>query len=234
MLFSFFLIGFWFKNYYSFNRHSETASIKDYILFWNVSNKSKFPTKILIEKVINYNPNIIALVETRHITNDNLKELKSELSDYSFQELKGEMFIAVKGKINAVAYHSNKNRVNFNFITSTIDNQKNTILIADVKSWPLINRESSLKIIDHFTSGKNISFVVGDFNTPYESVHFEEYRKKFNNFHLVSEGFTATWPDKIPLLEIDQIWTNHDIKPFALKKYYYKNSNHALLVGGYN
>lgn len=234
ILFSSFLIGYWFNNYYSFEMDSKTSNIKDYILFWNVSNKSKFPTKILIEKAINYSPNVIALVETRNITKENLNELKSKLLDYSFKELKGEMFIAVKGKINAVAYHSNKNRVNFNFINATIDNQKSTILVTDVYAWPLVNKKFILKELFQFANNKNASFVVGDFNTPYESVHFEDYRKYFNNFHLVSQGFTATWPDKIPLWEIDQIWINSEIMPITLKKYYYQNSDHALLVGGYN
>ena len=49
--------------------------------------------------------------------------------------------------------------------------------------------------------------VVGDFNTPRESVHFDSWRRDFREaFETGGHGFSETWPVPFPVLRIDHCW----------------------------
>ena len=49
--------------------------------------------------------------------------------------------------------------------------------------------------------------VMGDFNTPHDSVHFDSWRRDFcEAFETGGHGFSETWPVPFPLLRIDHCW----------------------------
>ena len=49
--------------------------------------------------------------------------------------------------------------------------------------------------------------IVGDFNTPRESVHFDGWRKDFREaFDSAGHGFAETWPMPLPVLRLDHCW----------------------------
>lgn len=51
--------------------------------------------------------------------------------------------------------------------------------------------------------------VVGDFNTPPDSVHYDHLRTRFRNaYEAAGAGWAPTWPMPLPVLAIDQAWLN--------------------------
>jgi len=51
------------------------------------------------------------------------------------------------------------------------------------------------------------TIVLGDFNTPADSVWFESMREVFfHAFERAGEGYSATWPEPVPVLQIDHVW----------------------------
>jgi vancomycin resistance protein VanJ len=51
--------------------------------------------------------------------------------------------------------------------------------------------------------------IMGDVNTPSDSVQFRTLRKKFRNaFETGGRGNVTTWPMPCPVLAIDHIWTS--------------------------
>ena len=51
--------------------------------------------------------------------------------------------------------------------------------------------------------------VMGDFNTPSDSVHFTELRKRMKSaFESAGSGYAKTWPMPLPVLDIDHIWVS--------------------------
>ncbi|WP_143273685.1 endonuclease/exonuclease/phosphatase family protein [Aquimarina sp. MAR_2010_214] len=227
------LFMYWFTVYYKVQSPLEFSDSSKSILFWNIARKGEPAINIIIKKVKEQKPSFIALVEAEELTDKDVIRFKNTFISYSIQKLQGGMVIAVKGKINDIEYHCKDESFKFNHITVTLANQKKSILIADVNAVPFTYRKSALHTIYEFTIKKDPSFIVGDFNTPYESVHFGNYKNELNSFHSVSKGFTATWPYGIPLFEIDQIWSTKKIKPIFLKKEYHNISDHALLIGVY-
>lgn len=224
---------YWFATYYNAKSPPEPSDKSKSILFWNIARKGERSMDVIIKKVKEQKPSFIALVEAEELTDKDVLRFKDTFSSYSIQKLEGGMVLAVKGEINNIKYHYKDESFKFNYITVTLDNQKKSILIADVNAVPFTNRKSALHTIYEFTIKNNPSFIVGDFNTPYESVHFGDFKNNLNSFHMTSKGFTATWPYGIPLFEIDQIWSAKKIKPVFLKKEHYKISDHALLIGVY-
>jgi len=228
------LIISWLNNYYVFTKNQTESKHQYAILFWNVAKKKELQTDIIINEVKSSSVNIISLVETRFLKPSEINTLKNKLPKYTFLKLKNEMCIGVKGKIDSIHNRYIEDKYMFNYVIANIDNKESKILIADVSASPFFNKKESLKAILDFAIENNVDFIVGDFNTPYESIHFKNYHKAYNSLHDYGHGFTATWPFGVPLLELDQVWLNKKYNPVQLKKEQYSKSDHKLLIAKYN
>ncbi|KAA1245804.1 endonuclease/exonuclease/phosphatase family protein [Aquimarina sp. RZ0] len=227
------LICYWITNYYNSLSTSVSTNFSKTILFWNIGRSKEVSFRILLKEVQDKSPNIIGMVEAKGITDENIKEFKDKFPNYDMQKLGGDMVVAVKGRIDTISHFSKTASFKFNEIHFTSNNEKRSVLIADINAIPFGTRSTALDSIYKFAIKNNSSFIMGDFNTPYESVYFDDFRKNLQSFHSVATGFTATWPYGVPLLEIDQIWSNKNIQPVLLEKKYYKVSDHALLTATY-
>ncbi len=85
-----------------------------------------------------------------------------------------------------------------------------TAFLVDIHSNPFFSREETLgRLTDLMKATTGPVVVMGDFNTPSDSVHFEGLRENFQNaFEAGGQGNLATWPVPCPVLAIDHIWTN--------------------------
>ena len=55
--------------------------------------------------------------------------------------------------------------------------------------------------------------VMGDFNTPIDSVHFERLRELARDaFETAGSGYAATWPMVAPVLSLDHIWVSRHFR----------------------
>jgi vancomycin resistance protein VanJ len=55
--------------------------------------------------------------------------------------------------------------------------------------------------------------VVGDFNTPVDSAHFDRLRTLLSSaFETAGRGYAPTWPMPVPVLQLDHIWTNKHLR----------------------
>lgn len=223
----------WFKNYYFINKPL-LKGMHSSILFWNVAKNKQFPLEIIVEKINTYKPKIIGLVEASHITESHKSQLRDKFPDYEFQILNGNMFIGIQGKIKDITYYSLEKSHKFNQIDATINKKNVSILLVDIYASPFINKKNPLNIINDYAINNHASFIIGDFNTPYESVHFKKYDDNYKNFHQYSDGFSATWPFGIPLLELDHIFISNSMYPISLNKFNYEVSDHQLLIGSFN
>ncbi len=233
---SFFLLGIsgYFCGHY-FGSEFETTPSKEtsHILFWNAAGNQPLPTDILIKHIKTARPEILALVETENISDSDLTILKTACPDYNFQTLEGAMLIAIKGQIIEIIFKEEERLYRSNRIVTTIDDKPVTILIADVSASPFRNKEIPLSTIAETAKKHKIDVLVGDFNTPYESVFFKDFKRDYYSFHPFSIGLTSTWPIPIPLIEIDQIWVAKSLQPIKMEKFSYDVSDHKLLIAEY-
>lgn len=224
----------YFSTHYFGEAHIDSSDeANSHILFWNVAQSQPLPTGIIIKHIHTYNPDIVGLVEADSVSQKDLEALEIACPQYQFKTLYGTMLISVKGQIEDVAYKSEANVYRNNYITATINGITKHIMLVDVAASPFFNRDIPLGILHDFSQKHPVDVLLGDFNTPYESVHFKEYKSNFNSFHPYSIGMTSTWPLPFPVIEIDQIWLAKSYKPLKLEKFCYKNSDHKLLIAAY-
>ncbi|MCA9072892.1 MAG: endonuclease/exonuclease/phosphatase family protein, partial [Planctomycetaceae bacterium] len=86
-----------------------------------------------------------------------------------------------------------------------------TVFLVDINSNPFFCREEALKTLHARTkqASSGTVLVMGDFNTPSDSVHLQGLRNDFSNaLEVAGQGTGETWPTPFPVLAIDQIWVN--------------------------
>ncbi len=63
------------------------------------------------------------------------------------------------------------------------------------------------------SNNQHVTVVLGDFNTPADSAHYEPLRRTFvNAFEEAGQGYGASWPSFAPLLTLDQIWVSGPVE----------------------
>ena len=74
--------------------------------------------------------------------------------------------------------------------------------------------------------------VCGDFNEPPLSYNYRQMQKAgfIDTFTKVGFGIKSTYAGKLPLLRIDYIWANDDVKPLDFERHKYKASDHYPII----
>jgi len=221
---------FWVQNYY-FNYANDSTSASHSIVFWNIAKQKDYNIEDLKKILESENIDVILLIEALHENNDFNQEFKKILSDYNIEFLEGNMMIAAKGNILIKNYSVENLDYRINHLRIELKKSSYSIALVDIYGNPLHDKKYALNTAMDYSINNNIDLIFGDFNTPYESIHFNKLKLNYNSLRAYQNGVSATWPASIPLLELDQIWLKNNIKPLSLEKHYFKNSDHALLIG---
>ncbi len=227
-----------FKANYRNYESTDIAIPTKTILYWNVA-KQKDNNWDVLEGVLKlHNIDIIILLEAKELSIEKSTNLKNILPNYQTLYLRGNMFIAVKGQIEHLEYigentMNTKNDFRINLIEYQIDSTKYRLAAIDIYGNPLISRKSALDDIINYSTENKVDFIIGDFNTPYESVYFNRYKDDYFTFRDYQSGFTFTWPSILPLLELDQVWSLKKHHAIKMEKYFHDNSDHAILISNF-
>ncbi|MDZ4287585.1 MAG: endonuclease/exonuclease/phosphatase family protein [Prosthecobacter sp.] len=105
-------------------------------------------------------------------------------------------------------------------------------VVADVYPHVLHSREPQLQEALAHAQDRDDAILMGDFNTPAESVFFDSYRSRYvDAFETAGYGFRETWPLGLPLLSLDHIWVGKDWAVIAAQKLnLLSGSDHAALL----
>lgn len=225
------LSAYWW--FHSFHFEPETTNVdnKQTALFWNIANQKIKPLNIILKHVAAENPEFISLVETDNISDSIFKIYQNQLKDYQLLQLKGDMIFGSKHPIAKVFYESENDDYAFNHITLNADTGPVEILIIDLYGSPFHNKKYPFEILFNYLNNNTIDLILGDFNTPYESIYFRTFETDFNSFHGLNTGFTYTWPYRLPLYELDHIWIAKKHRALKLQKKNYAVSDHSMLIG---
>lgn len=219
--------------YHSFHFASEVLENNKYqtVLFWNIAKQKDRPLEVILKHVKAENPEFIGLVETEHISDSIFKIYQTQLQNYQLVHLKSDMIFGSKQPIKNVYYESVSDDYAFNHITIGEANNTLEIMLIDLYGSPFHNKKPPFEIIYKYLKKHPIDVILGDFNTPFESVHFRKLESDFTPFHGLNSGFTYTWPNGLPLFELDQIWISKKHQALKLQKLNYAVSDHSMLIG---
>jgi hypothetical protein len=173
-------------------------------------------------------PDILVLVEGH---SEDINSIKLKYPNYFFHVSQEEIGIFSKtaletgeekiGEDNSTLLDFKTNGLNF--------------YVVDVSAGVFKPRKKAMDFVNSNILKKDRTIVLGDFNTPYESVHFSSLKDAF--IHVFTDkgnGFKETWFWNIPLLSLDHIWVYKDFKITHVEKINTFKSDHAMLKMGLN
>jgi Endonuclease/Exonuclease/phosphatase family len=203
-------------------KHNETNINESHIeiVLWNASRDRNFEDAFNeIESI----PDILILVECGE---KDIKKVKSKYGDNYFFLSKEEIGIFSKTPITV------KNKINSEN-NSTIINFKVrgfNFYAIDLSGSMFNFRKKELDFLFSNIDKSKKMLILGDFNTPFESVHFKDFKDNFNHaFSEKGNGFRETWPWNIPLLSLDHIWASKDLEILTVEKINTFKSDHSIL-----
>jgi endonuclease/exonuclease/phosphatase (EEP) superfamily protein YafD len=184
------------------------------VLYWNVC-RGYGGWEAVMRQIAAERPDLVALGETAQPSDEMRSMWRQRFPDYDVSFLGGGMMCLVRGTSSDSRVQRIDDYTHVREIDATIDGTDFRCLIVDVYAHPLYDRRTALTAIAQLAERSAVRplLVLGDFNTPVDSVHFAELRRSHvNAFEQSGSGYAATWPAFAPVLSLDQIWANAEVE----------------------
>lgn len=202
----------WLKDSYLFRDETPPReSIK--LVFWNV-NRGNLGYTAIAEEIAAHNADVVALVEATGHGQD-AQMWKKHLAGYEVHKLGSGMMVFVRGQLFDMEPGRFKEALGYRIMRLTLPQGEFALTIVDVASDPLLSRRPAFDRINEITNRhpKLPHVLVGDFNTPLGSVHFDRLPADYTNaFVERGSGLRETWPSTSPVLHLDQAWGDHKVQ----------------------
>jgi len=218
----------WFINNYESNAKKQDASSAIKVMLWNAGRPNNLPN-ILAQFVSVEDPDIIALVEADDIHESDITS--EALKDYQIGIIGGGLVMLVRGTIADQRLIRFGPRSKIGICVIGMDSQSFLVMLVDIDSNLLLSRKEVMQKIVEAKEQTNASIILGDFNTPPDSVWFRDLRKEYSqSFEAAGSGMHATWPSYVPLWAIDHIWVHRSINLLSSKIMTTYKSDHRYVV----
>lgn len=205
--------GIWLGgSWMSKGERSSSDSLR--VVLWNVSRpERRLPA--MARWLRAQHADVIALAEAQQKSGANLERWRAEFPAHHVEVLPQNMLCFSRGPLlveqtGSLAYGSF-----FAILRTELRGRSFTIIQVDLTALPGSPRRPALDRLAALVrerSGENL-IVLGDFNTPRESVHFATLREELtHSFESAGHGLAETWPMPVPLLSLDQIWLSRGLR----------------------
>lgn len=218
------LTGAWcyqkqFQKHHTANHVLEADSLPLRVLFWNVGDQL-WSIGNMVQEIKRVDADLVALVEAESYISTEQEYWKNTFPGYRFQAGKNGFMLLSRLPTTASEYGNFGRMGRYLKINLKADVSQSgassiseafVVYLVDINSDILRSRKEALqKLAEEVAQEKeNPVLIVGDFNTPGDSVHFNPLRKLCrNSFEQAGEGYNATWPLPLPVLDLDAIWVN--------------------------
>lgn len=186
------------------------------VVFWNVGH-NLVDDYVAVDEVLATSPVAVGLVETGILSPEWIADWQAKHPEYSFVVPHPGMLLAVRGEVLNQAYHRLPHNSHVAWAETRIDGQRVRIAVVDILANPWISRENALRRLSErlseWDNGRPL-IVMGDFNTPVESVHMDVIRGRFREAFLAAgSGYVPSWPWPAPVLKLDQLWISRQVNP---------------------
>jgi len=235
--------GFWLRIDWRWNRAALTrphelepltdaqALTEVTVLFWNVARRKDLTAAA--DQIRKIDADIVGLVEVVGRPKDHRAFFKEQLPEYDHSVLGGGLQILVKGTSSETTPYQITKDSRVRQITATVRGVEYECLIADIESSPFRLRKTPLEkttVIAESLAEKRL-ILMGDFNTPSDSVYLAKLRKNHTlAYDAVGEGYAPTWPLPFPVLTLDQVWTNGNLRPVQCEHGHSSASDHRFVL----
>lgn len=208
----------------------EPKSIR--VAFWNVG-RGLGGWNNIVQEIQTWNADVIGIVESGVSVGSEREFWQDNFPGYDVSMLGGEFVLLVRGTSGECTPGTLANLGRYRAIDATVHDSEFSLIMVDIVSTPHLFRGPTLEKLTDFLKTKTDkpTLLIGDFNTPTNSVHFQKMRSDWTNaFEDVGNGYAPTWPVPAPVLALDHIWYNQHISPIACQHEWSLASDHRPVI----
>lgn len=201
------------------------------VLFWNVARKKDMaPAADYIRKV---DADIVGLVEAGWANEERRNFWSSHCPNHDISLLGGGLVLMSKGPSGKAKPGKLGAESIYRQIDCQVQGHDINCVVVDLKSDPYYSRKPVLGQLSAelaaFQSRPII--VMGDFNTPVDSLHYAPLRESMQEaFETSGKGYAPTWPWPAPVLWLDQIWVSRSIEVLSCQRLQPVHSDHCPVL----
>lgn len=198
------------------------------VCFWNTC-RGWFGWENIAGEIRRWDADLVGLVEAGEDSADRQAFWAEQLPGYETRALGHGMVILTRGHI----LQSNVGWLDglgvCMYVEVELRGKTATVVIVDIESNPTFSRKAPIESLHTqlLTRPPGPVIVMGDFNTPTDSVWFGEMHKDFHHaFTSRGNGYAPTWPVPLPVLEIDHVWHNDGVTLHRCRHGWIRLSDH--------
>lgn len=204
------------------------ASGRPRVVLWNISRGS-FGVDAVVAKLRERDPDVIALVEAGRV--DNTDFWKKKFPGYQGSDCRGGLMVLARGKLVQEQY-VRLDAVRYMTLRVEAAGLAFRMVHVDLIRDPWRSRQEPIEVVQRLVErwANEPLVVTGDFNTPADSVWFDNWREKMNHaFDQSGNGYFATWPSPLPIMAIDQAWVSRSLETGHCRLIDTLRSDHAMV-----
>jgi len=207
------LYGFW-TFAHTFHHACDSAGPNDLrVVSWNVNHLRRGMDAVAAQ-LESTRADVIGLVEASHPSPKHLAFWRARFPDHTVLLPGGGLVLIVRGDVVATQMRELIGISRLLVADLEIDGAPLRVALADLDASPRFDKRALLQSTFDAAAGGNPSptIVMGDFNTPIDSLWFRAVRGKYvHAFEKAGTGLLATWPSERPILAIDHIWAGRGL-----------------------
>jgi endonuclease/exonuclease/phosphatase (EEP) superfamily protein YafD len=200
------------------------------VITWNARRSHSAASAAFLRSL---DPDIAAVVEIPVSDPSVVATWRELFRGYSIRPLQGGSMLLAKGTISKPQRFEFGRRSRTNALRVSLHDREINVLAVDLDANPFHGRANDFKtlgnIVDTYASPR---IILGDFNTPGESIFFDELRRRGlrDAFEAGGRGAPETWPWPLPVLTLDHIWLSPELTPMSCRKVRTRRSDHLAVV----
>ena len=186
------------------------------VVAWNVGRPGPARFNQITKWLRSQNADILALAEAQPENTNDVANWRAAFPEYRVEVLEGDMMCLVRGEVHLIQ-QGDLGHVSFYALSkAVVRNEEFTLLQADIYAHPRWPRREPLQQLANIASAHRDEklLVLGDLNTPRESVAFDPFRSFLVHcFEETGSGLAETWPTWCPALSLDHVWVSASTHP---------------------
>ncbi len=214
--------------------HPQPKKIDDEIVVLLANIARHHSVNEIAKHALEYDPDIICFIEALAMTSQQRKQWETVFPDHQWSMIDGGTQLFAKGTISSPWVNPLPDGTRLSRSVIKLNGKEIHCFTVDIASTIYRYRKPAIDGLTEFlktSDGENI-LILGDFNTPGDSVHFTELRKDYENlFDSVGDGYAPSWPAPIPVLTLDQIWIGKKLEPIGCRLISNRRSDHKMVLG---
>ena len=210
------------------------------VLVWNAGRLVEEKAGEAVECLLKHVPDVVVVVESGGL-GAVLERCGRVRQGYDAAAAADEgLTVLAKGRVEELALQTVGRRGRIARCRAVLAAGAVRLIVVDMDSNPFISRRAAMEEIGRQIAAEPADIILGDFNTPADSVLFEPLRKEYvHAFEQAGNGLNVTWPCGLPIMAIDHIWVRRSLAAVSAKIITTFKSDHRMVfaeidLGGKN